>query len=119
MAKRPNVQSVHLNMLVNKYGATHFREALARFVILLNDPNVTRGQLERRLWGVRIPFNKVPVWHRIKYQRTDPYTLRCSTADSIHCQPERVNKQGNRIPGRFDTALINDGTGEEIGIEGT
>ncbi|KIM35645.1 hypothetical protein M413DRAFT_20740 [Hebeloma cylindrosporum] len=118
MAKRPSAKSVHLNTLINKYGAKHFREALARFVILSNDPNVTRSQLERRLWGVRIPFNKLPVWHRIKYQRTDPYTARCSTADSIHCQPERVSKRGAGIPGRFDTALINDGTGEEIGIEG-
>ena len=29
-----------------------------------------------------------------------------------------MNKRGDRIPGRFDTALINDGTGEETGIEG-
>jgi hypothetical protein len=118
MAKHPTIRSVPLNTLVQKYGATHFREALARFVILSNNPDVTRVQLERGLWGVRIPFNKVPVWHRIKYRRTDPYTLHLSTADSIHCQPERVNKRGDRIPARFDTALINDGTGEEIGIEG-
>lgn len=118
MTKQPTVYSVLLNTLVQRYGATHFREAFARFVVLSNDPNVTRGQLERKLWGVRLPFNKVPVWHRIKYQQTDPYTLRLSTADSIHCQPEYVNKRGDVIPGRFDTALINDGTGEEIGIEG-
>ena len=68
MAKHPTVRSVHLTTLVEKYGATHFREALARFVILLNNPDVTRGQLERQLWGVRIPFNKVPIWHRIKYR---------------------------------------------------
>ena len=29
-----------------------------------------------------------------------------------------MNKRGDGIPGRFDTALINDGTGEETGIEG-
>ena len=118
MAKHPTVLWVPLNTLVQNYGAANFREALARFVVISNNPEVTRAQLERLLWGVRIPFSKVPVWHRIKYQRNDPYTSRLSTDDSIHCQPERVNKRGDRIPGRFDTALINDGTGEETGIEG-
>ena len=50
---------------------------------------------------------------------TDPYTSSLSTADSIHCHLERVDKRGDIIPGRFDTALINDSTGEETGIEGT
>ena len=115
----PTVLSVPLNTLVQNYGTTNFREALAQFVILSNNPEVTRNQLERQLWGVRIPFSKVPVWHRIKFLQTDPYTSSLSTADSIHCHPERVDKRGDIIPGRFDTALINDSTGEETGIEGT
>jgi hypothetical protein len=42
-----------------------------------------------------------------------------STSDSIHCRPERKDSHGKPIPSRFDTALINDGTGEDIGLEGT
>jgi hypothetical protein len=118
MTKHPTLRSVPLLTLSTQYGATHFREALARFVALLNQPNLTHAQLERAIWGVRIPFNKLPVWHCIKYLRKDPVTQLSSTADSIHCQPEKLSPRGTIIAGRFDTALINDGTGEDVGIEG-
>jgi hypothetical protein len=119
LTKHPTTKMVPFGTLVAKYGATHFRTALARFIALTNEPNLTRAQLERKLWGVRIPFNKLPVWHRIKFTRTDPSTSMVSTADSIHCRPGRHDSRGKTIPGRFDTALINDGTGEDIGLDGT
>jgi hypothetical protein len=118
LTKFPTVRMVSLNDLVTKYGATHFCTALARFVALSNDPNLTRAQLERRVWGINLPFTKLPVWHRIKFVRMDPSMLMVSTADSIHCRPGLVDSRGNPIPGRFDTALINDGTGEETGLDG-
>lgn len=46
---------VPLDTLVTKYGATHFHTALACFIAL------TCAQLERKLWGVCIPFSKLPV----------------------------------------------------------
>ena len=118
MTKHPTVRAVPLLTISTQYGATHFREAFARFVALSNQPNLTRAQLERAIWGVRLPFNKLAVWHRVKYLRKDPVSKIRSTADSIHCQPERLNPRGNTIPARFDTALINDGSGENTGIEG-
>ena len=119
LTKHPSLLAVPLDVLVTKYGATHFHTALARFIALSNDPDLTRGQLERKLWGIRMPFTKVAVWHRIKFMRTDPSTLLVSTSDSIHCRPERKDSHGKPIPSRFDTALINDGTGEDIGLDGT
>jgi hypothetical protein len=101
-----------------KYGATHFRTALARFIALSNDPDLTCVQLEQKIWGIRLPFTKVPVWHRIKFMRTDPSTSMASTSDSIHCRPGQNNLHGNPVPGRFDTGLINDGTGEDTGLDG-
>ena len=118
LTKYPTTRMVAFDILVSKYGATHFRTALARFIALTNEPNLTRAQLERKLWGVRIPFNKLPVWHRIKFMQTDPSTSTVSTADSIHCCPGQWDSHGRLIPGRFDTALINDGTGEDIGLDG-
>ena len=104
--------------MVANYGATHFRTALARFVALTNDPDLTRAQLERKVWGIHFPFTKLLVWYRIKFVRMDPSTLKVSTADLIHCRPGRSDSHGNPILGRFDTALINDGTGEDTGLEG-
>ena len=118
LTKHPSVWAVPLDVLVTKYGATHFRTALARFIALSNDPDLTRGRLERKLWGIWMPFTKVSVWHRIKFMRIDPSTLTVSTSDSIHCRPERKDSHGKPILSRFDTALINDGTGEDIGLGG-
>ena len=119
LTKYPIKQMVPFDILVAKYGATHFRTAVAHFIALTNEPNITRAQLERRLRGVHIPFNKLPVWHRIKFTQTDPSTSMVLTADSIHCYPGQRDSRGKLIPGRFDTALINDGTGEELGLDGT
>ncbi|KAJ6549721.1 hypothetical protein B0H19DRAFT_1211389 [Mycena capillaripes] len=50
-----------------------------------------------------------------------PYTARGpedSVVDSIHIQPQKFLKNGELLPARFDTALINDGTGQMTGISG-
>jgi hypothetical protein len=117
VTKHPTVRSVTLDNLESKYGATHFRTALQRYVVLFNEPNIARAQLERRLLTVRLPFTKLPIWHRIKFLRKDPVTGKESTADSIHCRPPQIQKHGV-LPSRFDTALVNDGTGEDTGAEG-
>ncbi|KAF8065173.1 hypothetical protein FPV67DRAFT_1653931 [Lyophyllum atratum] len=118
MAKHPTVRAVSLERLSSEYGAPFFRTALARYVALTNEPNLTAHQLERRLWSVRIPFTKVPVWHRIKFLRSDPMTGVNATADSIHVRPAKKDGRNHVVPGRFDTALINDGTGELTGLQG-
>ena len=66
IAKHPFVVSAPVDNMARHHGATHFRDALARFVVLQCNPNVTRVELERRLWGVAIP-STVPVWHRVKF----------------------------------------------------
>ena len=116
--KHPSIWAVPLLTISTQYGATHFHEALARFVALSNQPKLTRAQLEHAIWGVHLLFNKLAVWHCVKYLRKDPVLKIQSTADSIHCQPKRLNPCSNTIPAHFDTALINDGTGKNTGIEG-
>ncbi|KAF8056055.1 hypothetical protein FPV67DRAFT_1566591 [Lyophyllum atratum] len=119
MAKHPSLRAVPFEDISEKYGASFFLTALRRYVVLTNEPNLTPHQLERRLWSVRIPFRKVPVWHRIKFLRSDPASTHLtSTADSIHVRPARKDGRNRVIPGRFDTALVNDGTGDTTGIEG-
>ncbi|KAJ7170234.1 hypothetical protein C8R43DRAFT_944758 [Mycena crocata] len=57
------------------------------------------------------------VFHRIKFTTEDPYTARGpedSIVDSIHVQPSKILKNGELLPARFDTALINDGTGYRV-----
>ena len=118
MAKHPSLAAVSLEMLQDSYGAPLFKVALRRFVSCTNNPTQSRQQLEQSLWQLRLPFTRLPVWHVIKFTCVDPLTGTRSTSDSIHVQPERRDKHGRPIPGRFDTALINDGTGTAHGING-
>jgi hypothetical protein len=118
MTKRPSARAVPIDRVINVYGATYFRPALARFIALANNSALTRDQLEGNLHDVRIPFRKVHVWHRIKFLREDPVSNKTITADSIHIQPSTTDTRGRSMPGRFDTALVNDGTGGDTGIEG-
>lgn len=118
MTKHPTKRAVPIDRLVEVYGATYFRPALARFIALTNDPKLSRAQLEAKLRSVRMPFRTVPVWHRIKFLREDPASKTTITADSIHVQPPTIDSHGHRVPGRFDTALVNEGTGGNTGIEG-
>ncbi|EAU80829.2 hypothetical protein CC1G_04939 [Coprinopsis cinerea okayama7 len=118
LSKHPSARKIRIETLVNDYGAVHFKMALARFVSRLNNPDQTTAQLERSVWDVRIPLQKFHVWHRIKYRRQDTYTGDISTVDSIHCRPETTDKHGRPVPARFDTALINLGSGRDTGLDG-
>ena len=118
MAKHPSITAVPLERLQDLYGAPLFKVALRRFISSANDQNQSRRQLENSLWRTRFPFTRLPVWHVIKFTRSDPSTGAHQTADSIHVKPAKHDKRKRLIPGRFDTALINDGTGTEHGIKG-
>ncbi|KAI9440150.1 hypothetical protein H4582DRAFT_2111250 [Lactarius indigo] len=118
MAKHPTQYAVPLDRLQDLYGAPLFKVALRRFISATNNPDQTRQQLESSLWGLRLPFNRLPVWHVIKFTRFDPITGKNLTSDAIHAQPTRKGKHNRLITGRFDTALINDGTGKEHGVKG-
>ncbi|KAF8267377.1 hypothetical protein EI94DRAFT_1786482, partial [Lactarius quietus] len=118
MAKHPSKYAVPLNRLQDTYGAPLFKVALRRFISATNNPNQSHQQLEDSLWVLRLPFTCLPIWHVIKFQQFDPVTGKHSTADAIHARPTRNGKHNQPIPGRFDTALINDGTGKGHGVKG-
>jgi hypothetical protein len=118
MSTSPSVHRVSLEALETEYGAEHFRAALRRYVVLSNSPHLTTAQVERGLWNIHFHFRRLPVWHTIKYLRTDLYTGQTQTVDSIHTHPPKFDGRGRPIPGRFDTALINDGTGGDTGVTG-
>jgi Plavaka transposase len=117
IAKLPMARST-LDSIELDYGAQYFKTALRRYIVIANHGRMAPAQLERALWDVRLPFRRLPVWHRLKFLRHDPATDVEQTADSIHAHPARKDLRGRTIPGRFDTALINDGTGRDTGLQG-
>ena len=118
MASGPSVQKVSLDALETDYGASHFRAALRRYVLLSRSPHLTTTQVEHGLWDIHFPFRHLPVWHKAKYRRTEFYTGQIQTVDSIHAYPSRTDVRGRPVPCRFDTALINDGNGGDTGVIG-
>ncbi|KII87233.1 hypothetical protein PLICRDRAFT_30651 [Plicaturopsis crispa FD-325 SS-3] len=122
MTRHPSA-TVPIKSVIDDYGATYFRAALARFVVKTIDPSLSAAQTEHLASGVHFQSPKVDVYHRIKFCTMPEYAMddaRPVTVDSIHVQPARKNKRRKLVPGRFDTALINIGleTGGEKGVHG-
>ncbi|KAJ7897902.1 hypothetical protein B0H14DRAFT_3581502 [Mycena olivaceomarginata] len=121
MAKHPTHKSVKFSTLETKYGATFFRDALSRYIVGLTDPELTLAQIERDSNSFDVPFNAVPVFQRVKFTAADPYAKdgpSDSIIDSVHVQPSKVAKNGDDIPARFDTVLVNTGHGGKTGTTG-
>jgi hypothetical protein len=121
MTKHPTHKAIRINSLITDYGAILFRDALSRFVVQFNNPTFSRAQIENESASINLHFNRVPVYHRIKYTTEDPYTAGGpldSVVDSIHVQPRKILSNGKDLPGRFDTALVNDGSGGITGVAG-
>ncbi|KAF8999529.1 hypothetical protein BDQ17DRAFT_1391519 [Cyathus striatus] len=110
--------AVTIDKITQEYGAQFFRDALARFVTITNNPGLDSiAQLEHDLWDVHLPTQKFQIWHYIKFTCKEPFSNQIYTADSIHARPQYINKKHEVIPGHFDTAYINDGTGINTGTD--
>ncbi|KAJ3791520.1 hypothetical protein GGU11DRAFT_645092, partial [Lentinula aff. detonsa] len=108
MTKHPSVYTVKIADVIQKYRATFFKAALARFVVQLKQPHLSGSRLDDTAESLFLGVSQVSAYHRIKYIRQDTLTGKWSTADSIHVQPaHRDNsKPGHIVHGRFDTVLI-------------
>ncbi|KAJ3711133.1 hypothetical protein DFJ43DRAFT_1108174 [Lentinula guzmanii] len=109
MTKHPSLR-VKVADVVEKYGATFFKAAIARFVAQLKQPQLSGVRLDDAAENLSLDFSHVHAYHRVKYVYQDSFTGMWSTADS--------DKNGHTVPGRFDTALIRitDTTAEPIKI---
>ncbi|KAJ7750298.1 hypothetical protein B0H16DRAFT_1843487 [Mycena metata] len=115
MTLHPTRESVPFDKLIQDYGAQFFRDALARFVVSTNHPEYSARQIETYSANLAMPFRRVPVYHKIKWVTEH---LPDATIDSVHATPVTKNTRGKPVPGRFDTVLVNLGTGKETGVDG-
>ncbi len=120
MTKNPSVKAVTFDKAAEEYGALYFRDALARFLVRYQHPTLTDAEVERALDTVVIRFRHVPVYHRMKFVLEDAQELGImeDTRDAAHARPQRKNKHGTPVPGRFDTVLVNEGDGGDLGVHG-
>lgn len=103
-----------MDVISEEYGATFFRDALARYVAQSTNLALNRTQVEHAASNIMFPFQKVPVFHKIKLVDSE----NASTVDSIHVRPARHDKYGKIVPSRFDTCLIKIGEAQDVGVTG-
>jgi len=104
----PSEKGISFEGLFNRYGAIDFQDALADFIVQHNYPGLSTSVARRRADNTLLPFRKVSVFHKIKF--TNPEDPDMRTVDVVHIRPEARNHRGHTIPGRFDTALVKNGS---------
>lgn len=120
IAKWPSVKALSFDDAAERYGALYLRDALARFVVQHRDPTLTAAEVEQHSLNVSLPFRKVQAFNKLKFILDDAQDLGVmeDVHDAAHARPERQDKQGRTVPGRFDTVLVNNGTGGRSGMQG-
>ncbi|KAL0573468.1 hypothetical protein V5O48_008495 [Marasmius crinis-equi] len=114
MTVHPTSKSVKFSRLLSDYGAAHFCEALARYVVSIHEPELNTRALIQQAQSVYLPFARVPVWHRGKWTTPDIYNpLSNATVivDSAHVNPARIDQRGH-------TVLVNVNDGGRFGVKG-
>jgi len=108
LTTNPSEKGVSFESLANRYGAIDFQDALADFIVQHNCPELSASAARRRADNTLIPFQRVSVFHKVKFANCDDSDKR--TVDVIHIRPEARNQRGVINPGRFDTGLAKNGS---------
>ncbi|KAI0043223.1 hypothetical protein FA95DRAFT_1498903 [Auriscalpium vulgare] len=119
MTKHPSRKAVSFDDLANEYGAEDFADALADFIVNHNEPGLPAATARHRANNKLITTRVVGVFHKVKFWNHDALQ-RIDGADSddaIHVRPERKDKRGRIVPGRFDTAFVKTGSSGQGGVK--
>ena len=114
MAQNPTTKAT-FEELAEKYGAIDFQDNLADFIALTNYPGASAAVLRTRAADTLIPFQSVPVFHRIKFS-SSAKPEGAEIIDSVVVRPEHRDTHGRLVPSRFDTVLVR---GQEDRMHGT
>ncbi|KAH9910875.1 uncharacterized protein BXZ73DRAFT_93522 [Epithele typhae] len=109
LTKWPSVRRVPISSCAQLYQAEFLPDALARFVVSFRYPDLTNAEVESQSSAVHLPFNAVPVYHKIKFILPSPQKMGIPEGDvhdTVHARPERKDARGRLVPARFDTVLV-------------
>ena len=108
--KTPTHKLVSISQLDELYGARFFDEALCRWIVGIQNPELTQRQLEWRASYYSLAFSGVPVFHHVKFTIPDIYNPQASDsriiADHIHVVPPHLTSKNELVPGQFDVVLV-------------
>jgi len=107
MAQNPSIKNVAFDILTQKYGVVTFLDALADFLVQVNNPGMSGSALCAQASNLLINFSGVPVFHKIKFTASTNSDLEESEIlDSIQAWPEQRDAHQQIIPACFNTTLI-------------
>ena len=112
--KNPTVKSVSFEALYTEYGAADFQDTLADFIARTNYPGASRAALRKEADDTLLPFQRVPVFHKIKF--TAQNCDKSEVVDSVHVKPADPDSDDGSP--RFDTVLVRNGQGGAHGNKG-
>jgi hypothetical protein len=120
MTKFPSAKGVSLTHIENKYGAVYFRDAFSCYVVGFKNPGFSAAQIEVGADNFYLPFQSLAAYHKIRFWNEDPLGRENAQdcLDVVHIKPGYSNKKRQQVSGRFDTVLINEGTGGHAGVTG-
>jgi len=104
MARNLTIRRVSFNDVIHNYGAVDFMDTLGDFLVHVSEPHASGRTLRNLGANTLIPFQHVPVFHKIKFTDGDGTII-----DSVHIRLEQVDAHGWIISARFDTVLIRTG----------
>ncbi|KAG1884751.1 hypothetical protein F4604DRAFT_1878691 [Suillus subluteus] len=119
----PSAHAISFHVLENRFGATHFKDALGEFIVNQLQPTSQCRQATHNLnANVLQDLEAVDMWYRIKFVVPNLQVDTESTAlHTAHAEPKRLKSSGTGELGtQFDTVLINElgCESEETGIDG-
>ncbi|KAI0038979.1 hypothetical protein FA95DRAFT_1502450 [Auriscalpium vulgare] len=120
VARIPSFKSVSFTQLATRYGAVDFREALAAYIIKEVHPQYSPAHVANLARDYDLTFRAVATYNSVKFSLGDPQDRDDAPAvrDAVHTRPSYRDTRGRAVPGRFDTALINQGDGGASTVSG-
>ncbi|KAI0821718.1 hypothetical protein BC628DRAFT_793206 [Trametes gibbosa] len=118
LTRHPSAKGLGFEDVISKYGATYFRDALARFVAKTRHPDFTSPQVEHASASIYFSFRTISAFHKLKFWIEDESGLTIDAPDPTdvaHAHPARTGKYDKVIPGRFDTVFVK---GDPVGDDG-
>ena len=92
MAQHPTLRRVSFNDIMGSYGAVDFEDVLGNFLVHLKGPHLSGQALCTHGDNMLIPFQYIPVYHKIKFRNGDG-----AIVDAIHIWPEQVDMHGQML----------------------
>jgi hypothetical protein len=89
-------KSETFDVLACDYGAVDFQDALADFLVHLNNPELSTNAVRRQADNTLIPFRSVLVFHSIKFTKCGQSEI----SDVAHARPKVMD-----LDARFDTVI--------------